>query len=667
MTSVEEISGVGAKAVSGLQKLGINTVVDLIEHYPFRYEFLNETDINNTEHGDKVLITGHVETKPVIYRFKKGINKMNFALNVNGKNISVGVFNRAFLLDNLKPGKELIVRGKYEKDKNNILASEIRFGSLKDYNSIEPVYRTTAGVSRKKLSSFIDIALTKYLDEVIDFLPDYLKESYNLLRKDIALRYIHHPSNENNIKQAVIRLKYEELFMFMLKMNYLKYAKKNHKAGIVKEFNRQNIDQFIQTLPFKLTDDQVTAVDEILKDMSDAKRMNRLVQGDVGSGKTVVSLIAMYANSLANMQSALMAPTEVLARQHFKTFTQLLEGTHIKVELLLRTTKKKDKDLILSRLANGDIDIIVGTHALIQENVTYQNLGLIITDEQHRFGVNQRANFKNKGTMVDVIYMSATPIPRTYALTIYGDMDITSIKSMPLGRGTIKTIVKNNNQITDVLALIQDEINKKNQVFVVAPLIEESEKSDFEDVNSLAEKFEKALGKVAKIGILHGRMKPEEKTAIMEQFTNKEIDILISTTVIEVGVDIPDATMMVVFDAERFGLSTLHQLRGRIGRSHKDAICVLISDKEKERLDIMTKTNDGFEISEADFQMRGQGDIFGVRQSGDMNFKIANIRQDFKILLKAKKDSLQFLKEHVNEPEYKHIKKELLRSVESKK
>lgn len=667
MTSVEEVNGVGTKAASGLHKLGIETVVDLIEHYPFRYEFLNESDINNTENGDKVLITGHVETKPVIYRFKKGINKMNFALNIGGKNVSVGVFNRAFLLDNLKPGKELIIRGKYEKDKNNILASEIRFGSLKDFNSIEPVYRTTSGISRKKLSSYIDTALTTYLDQVVDYLPDYLKEEYGLLRKDIALRYIHHPSNESNIKQAVVRLKYEELFMFMLKMNYLKYAKKNQKVGISKVFDRDIVDRFIKTLPFKLTEDQLTAVDDILKDMSDHKRMNRLVQGDVGSGKTVVSLIAMYANSLAGMQSALMAPTEVLARQHFKTFKELLKDTDVKVELLLRTTKKKEKDIILKRLAEGDIDIIIGTHALIQENVIYHNLGLIITDEQHRFGVNQRANFKNKGTMVDIIYMSATPIPRTYALTIYGDMDITSINSMPLGRGTVKTIIKNNSQITDVLTLMQDEINKKNQVFVVAPLIEESEKSDFEDVNSLADKFTKALGKVAQIGILHGRMKPEEKTAIMEQFASKEIDILISTTVIEVGVDIPDATMMVIFDAERFGLSTLHQLRGRIGRSNKDGICVLISDKEQDRLDMMTKTNDGFEISEIDFKMRGQGDIFGVRQSGDMEFKLANIRQDFKLLLKAKKDSLLFLKEHVNKPEYKHIKKELLRSVDSKK
>ena len=666
MTELKDLKGIGAKSETYLNKIGIYNVVDLLEHYPFRYEYLNKSDLEVSNDGDKVIINGHVETKPVLYRFKKGINKMNFAVNVDGKNISIGVFNRAFLLNNVTPGKELIIIGKYEKDKNNVIANDIRFGNFKDFHSIEPIYRSTSGLSKKTLSKYIDTALTGYLKEVVDYVPDYLKEKYKLLRKDIALRYIHHPSNDDNIKEAALRLKYEELFMFMLKTNYLKYSTKTKRNGIKKEYDEALLKKFIEGLPFKLTPDQNTAVEEILGDMNNVKKMNRLLQGDVGSGKTVVALVAMYANYLAKYQSALMAPTEVLARQHYATITKLLVDTDVKVALLLRTTKKKEKDLILEQLASGEIDIVIGTHALIQENVVYHNLGLIITDEQHRFGVNQRSNLKNKGHMVDIICMSATPIPRSFALTIYGDMDITNIKTMPKGRGKVKTYIKNSKQITKVLEMMKEELDREHQIFVVAPLIEESDKTDFEDVNSLLEKLKLALGKVAKIEMLHGKMKTEEKTDIMDRFRNKKIDILVSTTVIEVGVDIPDATMMIIFDADRFGLSTLHQLRGRIGRSEKNGKCILMSDKEKERLNIMTETNDGFEVSEADFKMRGQGDIFGVKQSGDMQFKIASIRGDFKMLLKAKKDSLDFLKEHINKDEYKHIKKELLNSVNTK-
>lgn len=666
MALISELKGIGSKSEIYLNKLNIFTTQDLLEHYPFRYEFLNETDINEVEDGSRVIVDGIVETKPTLYRFKKGINKLNFEMNVNGNNISIGVFNRAFMANNINLGKKMIIIGKIDKIKNTIVASDIRFGSLKDYNKIEPVYRTTAGLSKKTLSKFIDTALTEHLDEVVDFIPDYLKEEYDFLRKDIALRFIHHPSTNDNIKKATIRLKYEELFMFMLKMNYLKYSTKINKTGIKKEFNQEKISTFIKRLPFALTPDQECAIQEILEDTKSEKRMNRLLQGDVGSGKTVVALVAMYANYLSGFQSALMAPTEVLARQHYQTITKFLKDTNLRVALLLRTTNKKDKNKILKKLEDGEIDIIIGTHALIQENVTYHNLGLVITDEQHRFGVNQRANFKNKGSMVDVLYMSATPIPRTFALTIYGDMEISSIKTMPQGREIIKTYLKNHDQLTSVLEMMKLTIEQKNQVFVVAPLIAESEKSDYENVKSLEEKLTKALGKIAKIGTLHGKMKTEDKTEIMNKFHEGKIDVLISTTVIEVGVDIPNATMMVIFDADRFGLSTLHQLRGRVGRGTTASKCVLVSDKDIERLKIMTTTNDGFEISEFDFKMRGQGDIFGIKQSGDMQFKIADIKQDFKMLLATKKDSFNFLKTEINDPKYKHIKKELLSAVNVK-
>ena len=371
--------------------------------------------------------------------------------------------------------------------------------------------------------------------------------------------------------------------------------------------------------------------------------MNRLLQGDVGSGKTIVSFIAMYANYLSGYQSALMAPTEILATQHFSNLKDIFKDYNLNVALLTGSTTKKEKDLMYEELKNGDIDIIVGTHALIQDDVTYHNLGLVITDEQHRFGVNQRANLQNKGQKPDTLYMSATPIPRTYALTIYGDMDVSTIKTRPKGRKKIKTVVKANKEIKDVLGLMYEELKQGHQIYVIAPLIEESENSDLTNVNDLKEKMTLAYGSKYKIDLVHGKMASAAKELIMKEFLQNKVQILISTTVIEVGVDVPNATMMVIFNAERFGLSTLHQLRGRVGRSELQSSCILISDNDTKRLEIMENTNDGFEISEEDFKLRGHGDLFGTKQSGDMTFKIADLKADYKILLQAREDSLEYL------------------------
>ena len=371
--------------------------------------------------------------------------------------------------------------------------------------------------------------------------------------------------------------------------------------------------------------------------------MNRLLQGDVGSGKTIVSFVAMVANSLTGYQSALMAPTEILAVQHYNNLKEFLKDTDIEIALLTGSTPKKEKTDIYEKLSNGTIQIVVGTHALIQDDVTYNNLGLVITDEQHRFGVHQRANLQNKGKKPDVLYMSATPIPRTYALTIFGDMDVSTIKELPKGRQKIDTIVKKNSEIKDVLELMYEQLKQNNQVYVIAPLIEESENSDLTNVNNLKDQMKLAFKDLYKIDIVHGKMATGQKEMIMNKFKNNEIQILISTTVIEVGVDVPNATTIVIFDADRFGLSTLHQLRGRVGRGSKKSQCILISDSETDRLKIMETTSDGFEISEEDFKLRGHGDLFGTKQSGDMTFKIANIRNDYKILLQAKKDSKEYL------------------------
>ena len=392
--------------------------------------------------------------------------------------------------------------------------------------------------------------------------------------------------------------------------------------------------------------------------------MNRLLQGDVGSGKTIVAIISLYINYLSNYQGVLMAPTEVLAGQHYENIRKILKNYNIRIGLLTGSLKKSERKNVLNELKENRIDILIGTHALFSDDVIYKNLGLVITDEQHRFGVNQRSSLKNKGVTPDILYLSATPIPRTYALTIYGDMDISSIKTKPNGRLPVKTILKSNKDIKNVLKMMYDEIKLNHQIYVIAPLIEESDKIELENINVLYEKLNRAFGKICKIGIMHGKMSNEEKNHVMNNFIDNKINILISTTVIEVGVDVKNATMIVIFDSFRFGLSQLHQLRGRVGRNEMQSYCILISDEEKERLKIMTETNDGFKISEEDFRLRGSGDLFGVRQSGDMSFNIANIKSDFNILIKAKEDSLNFIEsKEFDSKENVHIKKIIDKSL----
>ena len=430
----------------------------------------------------------------------------------------------------------------------------------------------------------------------------------------------------------------------MYKINYLKMQNKKSSVGIKRDIDKEKVNDFIKTLPFKLTNDQKKAVDDIIKDMSSNSRMNRLIQGDVGSGKTIVSFIAMYINSICGYQSALMAPTEILATQHYNNLKNIFKDTGIEISLLTGSTLKKDKNLIYKDLESGKISVVVGTHALIQEEVKYNNLGLVITDEQHRFGVNQRGNLQNKGVMPDILYMSATPIPRTYALTIYGDMDTSIIKEKPAGRKEITTYLKTNAEIKDVLQMMLDELKQHHQVYVIAPLIEESENSgDLATVCDLRDKMKLAFGEYYKIDIVHGKMASKAKELIMDEFLQNKIQILISTTVIEVGVDVPNATTMVIFDADRFGLSTLHQLRGRVGRGSSESKCILISDLDAKRLHIMVEETDGFKISEEDFKLRGYGDLFGTKQSGDLSFKIASLRDDYDILLKTKEDSEEYL------------------------
>ena len=661
MLDIKEIKGIGTKNLSLLNKLGINNIYDLINYYPFRYNILKRSDINSLNQDDPIIIDGVVENVPNLFYFKKSLNKMQFRFNIGTNLLNVIIFNRAFLKNKLLPNTEITVIGKYDKIHNTIVASDIRF-SLLNEEKIEPVYHTTYGLNSKKINTFI-IETLKTKPLLKSYLPDYLEEKYNFLDYEQSIINVHIPNNIDLLKKARNRLKYEELFLFMLKMNYLKLNNKK-QIGLKRNIDYDEIQKFINNLPFKLTTDQIRCVEDIYNDLVDEKRMNRLLQGDVGSGKTIVAIISMYINYLSGYQSALMAPTEVLAIQHYENVTKIFKDYNIKVGLLTGNLKTKEKKEIHNKLSNGEIDIIIGTHALITEDVNYYNLGLVITDEQHRFGVNQRSNLRNKGVTPDILYMSATPIPRTYALTIYGDMDISNIKTMPKGRKEIITLLKNEKEIKDVLSLMFEELKNNHQIYVISPLIEESDKIDLENVQDLEEKMNKAFGKFYKIGVLHGKMNSQEKDKIMTKFKNNEIQILISTTVIEVGVDVPNATMMVIFDSFRFGLSTLHQLRGRVGRSNLQSYCILISNKETKRLSILTKTNDGFIISEEDFKLRGVGDLFGVRQSGDMNFGIADIKRDFNILIKARDDSLEFLNsEKYYEPKYQYIRELLENNV----
>lgn len=661
MAELKDVKGIGPKALSLLNKININSIEDLVTHYPFRYDILERCDLSKTGDGERITIDGKVESVPILMRFKAGLNKMNFRLVTQSGVVGVSIFNRAFLKSQLSVGTGVTVIGKLDKNKNVITANDIKIGILTNKVKIEPVYHCTSGITNKNMSTYINMALLMYGKDINDYIPETYRDKYSFVNKKTALNIIHNPSTAEKLKEVTIRLKYEELFEFMFKINYLKQENKKKNNGLVRKIDRDKLNEFIKKIPFKLTDDQLNAIDEIVNDLEAPNRMNRLLQGDVGSGKTVVAFTGMFANYLCGYQSALMAPTEILATQHYNNLVEFLKGTDINIALLTGSIPKKEKNEIYENLKNGTINMIMGTHALIQDEVEYNNLGLVITDEQHRFGVHQRANLQNKGVKPDVLFMSATPIPRTYALTIFGDMDVSTIKQRPKGRQKIDTYVKKNSEIKDVLEMMFKELKAGHQVYVIAPLIEESENSDLTNVNDLKDKMTMAFGNHYKIDIVHGKMASGAKDLIMNQFKNNEVQILISTTVVEVGVDVPNATTMAIFDADRFGLSTLHQLRGRVGRGTSKSQCILISDSDAERLKIMEREDDGFVISEEDFKLRGHGDLFGTKQSGDMTFKIANIKNDYKILLQAKKDSKEYLLD--KETDNDLLKKKLIDAI----
>ncbi len=657
------IGGVGDKLLEYLNKLKLYTVKDLLEYYPYRYEIIKVIKMSEVKPLTLCTIKGVVESEPHVSYINKKLNKMTFRLNADGYLVNVTIFNRGFYKNNLKIGRVVNVIGKYDNVRNSFTASDIKFELITGVKVL-PVYHLVSGLNNKVLTKIINDSFSLRVD-LEDDIPSYLKEKYNFMDKKEALYNIHFPHSTEALKKARLRCIYEEFFVFMFKMNYLKYQYDLNNVGVSRSVEYLEVSKFIDTLPFKLTDDQLATVNDIYNDLISHKRMNRLVLGDVGSGKTCVAEIGMYINYLAGYQSSMMAPTEILARQHYEGIKSIFVKTDIKVSLLVGSMKKSEKKKVYTEIQNGEVDILVGTHALISEEVHFKNLGLVITDEQHRFGVNQRGILQNKGILSDVLYLSATPIPRTYALTLYGDMDTSIIKQKPNGRKEIITKVVNIKNLKQVLFHMLEEVKAGHQIYVVAPLIEDEDgNSNLNDVLKLKEKFDIAFNNKVKTAILHGKMKNSEKDDVMNRFKNGDIKILISTTVIEVGVDVKNSTMIVIFNAERFGLATLHQLRGRVGRNDLQSYCYLISDASAPRLKVMEESNDGFYISQKDFELRGEGDLFGTKQSGDMIFKIGDIKRDFKILVQCKNDANIFVEKNtVNNfkdyPQYLKILKEL--------
>ncbi len=658
---LKDLKGVGSKTLESLSDLGINSIDDLVKFYPFRYNVYRPININNCDSNDNITVIGKVVSKINFFRGNKVSNIIRFSFETCNKIINVSIFNQPYLSKQLYLNKELTLVGKYDELTNTFTVSKVINEKL-DKTLIEGVYHVGSSIKKGTLVNLINEALTNI--DIDDTIPNYINDRYNLINIKDALGIVHNPDNNNDYKKALLKLKYEELFTFMFKINLLKIRKELSESFVIKNITDELVQEVLSYIPFKLTEGQRNALDDIIGDYKNLRRMNRLILGDVGCGKTIVAFLSLILNKKCGYQGTMIAPTEVLAIQHYNNFLKTFNGLDINARLLTGSTSAKERKEIYKELSDGSIDILFGTHAILEDKAEFNNLGLVITDEQHRFGVNQRNTLRNKGKFVDVLYMSATPIPRTYALTIYGDMDISMIKDKPSNRKDIKTYQFNFNKMSEVMMIVNGELNNNHQVYMVAPLIEDEE-SDLNDLNNIKDKISKYINSNIKIGILHGKLKNETKDKVINDFKDGKINILLSTTVIEVGVDVENATCIVIFNAERFGLSTLHQLRGRVGRNSYESKCILLSDKRSERLDCLVESNDGFYISEMDLKLRGSGDLFGIRQHGDMEFKIANLVSDNKILLQAKKDSDEFIKNNIENnfrdyPYYKGIMEYLI-------
>ncbi|MET3557408.1 ATP-dependent DNA helicase RecG [Streptococcus rupicaprae] len=655
------LPGVGPKSAEKFLKLDLTTVEDVLLYYPFRYEDLKAKQVLELLDGEKAVVVGQVVTPANVQYYGYKRNRISFKLKQDELVIGVSFFNQPYLADKLVLGEQVAIFGKWDQKKAQLTGMKVISQAQDD---MQPIYHVVQGVTQSSVVKLVTSAFEAGYHRLLpENLPQLLLEKYRLMDRQSAVLAMHFPVDLAQYKQALRRIKFEELFYYQMQLQVLRQRTKSVNYGQALSYDENLLEQKIMGLPFALTQAQSRSLKEILEDMVSSSHMNRLLQGDVGSGKTVVAGLAMYATVTAGFQAAIMVPTEILAEQHYQSLTNLFP--ELTIALLTGSMKVADKRQVLQSIASGEVDMIVGTHALIQEGVDYHRLGLVITDEQHRFGVNQRKYFREKGVNPDVLMMTATPIPRTLAITAFGEMDVSIIDQLPAGRKPIKTRWVRHEQLPQVLTWLEKELAQKAQIYVISPLIEASEALDLKNAIALAEELEAYFEDRARVALLHGKMKAQEKETIMEDFKAKQIDILVSTTVIEVGVNVPNATIMLIMDADRFGLSQLHQLRGRVGRGEKQSYAILVANPKtesgKKRMAIMTQTTDGFVLAEEDLKMRGAGEIFGTRQSGIPEFQVADLVEDYPILEEARRVASQIVQEDdwQNDPRWQLVAEHL--------
>src|SRR5690625_2776810 len=658
---VSFLKGIGDKFEQQLNELNIYTVADLIFYFPTRYNFFEQKPIHDMNHGEQVTIVGKVASEPVISYFGRRQSRLAFTLMVDHIAVRAVIFNRAFLKKQIIVGEMATLKGKWDAHRLQLTVQTFERGEPKKTTDIEPIYSLKNQLTNYRFQKLLKTALATVQPAIKEILTLNYLSAYKLPSRFAALKTMHMHESQYDLKHARRKFIYEEFLLFQLKMQLLRSYKRESEQGQAQHYDPLRIKQFIDELPFRLTNAQLKTLNEILSDMKSPYRMNRLLQGDVGSGKTIVAAISLLASVSAGKQGALMVPTEILAEQHYVSLQALL-GDETNIALLTGSTREKDRREILAKVENQTIDLLIGTHALIQQDVIFADLGFIVIDEQHRFGVEQRRMLRQKGYQPDTLFMTATPIPRTLAITAFGDMDISIINEMPKGRKPVHTYWVKENMFERVLNFIKERVNEGEQAYIVCPLIEESDKLDIQNALDVYELLEQYYAGDINVGLLHGQLPTKEKDDVMQRFTEGELTVLVSTTVIEVGVNVPEATIMVIYDAERFGLAQLHQLRGRVGRSDLQSYCILIADPKgdtgKERMRIMTSTNDGFVLAEEDLKLRGPGDFFGHKQSGLPEFKVADMIRDYRALETARQDAIDIVTEDLlnRDPDYLPLK-----------
>ena len=638
--NVDILPGVGPKRLAALHELDIFTIEDLLGYFPFRYEDLGERRPSETLDGEKVTFKGVVSAPPVVTRFGKK-NQTRFGLLIEHENVRVTFFNQPWLAQNIAVGQEVAVYGTYNAAKAALTGMKMINATA---NALDPIYPASKQITAKTIRNLVELAWADVRGTMPDLVPLSLRQKYRLLDRNTQIEHMHFPTDMPAAKAARRSAAFEEFFIFQMRLQLLKLADQKF-AGEGIAYDAQALKKFEAGLPFTLTTAQKKVIAEILQDQHRPRHMNRLLQGDVGSGKTVVAAMAMYAVVTAGLQAAIMAPTEILAQQHALNLAQLFDraGVQLRIELLTSGLRAAARRQILEDLENGEIDILVGTHALLQPDVAFHHLGLAVIDEQHRFGVNQRAALRENGVNPDILAMTATPIPRTLSITAYGEMDVSIIDQLPSGRKAIATKRLSHNQLDAALSFVKQQLDDGAQAYIVTPLIEESESLDVQNATAMYEAMQLELPEY-KIGLLHGRLSNDEKKQLMADFKANRIQVLVATTVIEVGVDVPNASIMLILDADRYGLAQLHQLRGRVGRGSRQSYTLLIADPKTDygtaRLDAMVATTNGFVLAQKDLELRGSGDILGTKQSGVPEFVVGDPIKDLTMMEIAQQEAI---------------------------